>query len=118
VYGETAITTGNDSDNVNINDSEFKGAVLMATGSGPDQITIDANGAEFGPVTTFQNALTVLTGSGDDLLEVGYPWVGDDVVANSTVFFDGGPGSGDQILYLLGTGNVFAIPPTVINFEL
>jgi hypothetical protein len=128
VGGTDRITTGTGNDSINIDRSTF-GAMTIGTGAGADLLRIATGNTGFtGTATTFNGAVNVVMGTGDDSVFLGTPASSTDFVQFKTapVSINGGDGvSPDSIDFDLlfafaayGANNVFpAGQPTVKGFE-
>jgi len=111
------LITGADNDLVYIDDTEVYKALTVDTGAGADQVAIEANGADPGPISVFSAAVSVKTGDDDDAVTVGIAGQpGNSASFAKASQWDGGAGAGDAI-DLNGNGNVFTVTPVVKNFE-
>jgi hypothetical protein len=111
----TSILTGAGADLIKVNDSVFGGLFTVATGDGIDKVFIEQQGTA--GTTRFRGTVRVNTGRDSDLVNVGNSTAVDRVMFSGPSLWDGGVGTGDNIV-ILGTGNVFHGPqPTLIEFE-
>ena len=116
VVGTTAIRGGNDSDDVQIDDSEFYGSFSVQTRGGHDYVGVEID--ETRPDrTTFYAAARFSLGDGNDSLVVGWP---ADFDRRARFFqqprFDGGRGI-DLLDYATHDNEFPAGPPDPRGFE-
>ena len=69
VGGAATLLLGDGSSQVTIDDAWFAGTFTLTTGSGTDEVSLDA-GAGSGAVTTFERAVRLSLGAGNDALTV------------------------------------------------
>jgi hypothetical protein len=111
----TTILTGAGADLIKVNDSVFGDLFTLATGDEIDKVFIEQQGTA--GTTRFRGTVRVNTGADNDLVNVGNSTVADRVMFSGSSLWDGGAGTGDNIV-ILGSGNVFyGSMPAMMRFE-
>jgi len=118
VSGDLDISTAGGADTISLDDSAVTGTVDIDTGTFPHHVEADTVDIEQTPastaITTVTGTVTVLTGGGNDTVNIGLP---NDALAQ--VNFVGGitvdGGAGIDLLEHLGNGNVGTV--TTLNVE-
>jgi hypothetical protein len=112
----TTVTTGAGADAVYIANCTFDGAFALATGGENDRVLIERQG--YGGTTRFRGPVRVVTGAGDDRVDVGFGNPGiDQAVFATTNAWDGGSGTADEITIAANSDVFFGIFAVVAGFE-
>ena len=117
IDGNSVITTGTGDDHFEIDDVTFGGRFRLASGAGDDNIDLEESVTAGGVPTRFMSNAVFNLGGGDDVIEVGIS--SDPALSaefDASIVYRGG--TGDDWLDHLTQGNIYAILPTVIGFEL
>jgi hypothetical protein len=118
IAGNLNVTTGNGFHNIWVNDTDVVGSATIVTGNDTDNVLIDTidkmNGFPLPGIVHIGGNFTVMTGGGDDLVDMSN-LTGQHVVIGGNTKLVGGAGSDTFVYYK--TGNVY-LGTTTEDFEL
>lgn len=112
VLGATTVSTSEGADLIQLDNSRFRSLVTVLTGGGDDRVNVENGNVNDGVGTRFDSIVTIDLGIGNDTLDIGID-ANDFVTFGSRVFANGSLGT-DTLLP--SPFNVFAFAPSLISF--